>query len=190
MGNVETNWERLEGIIEDIYSSTKHFDIGCSQLNCFLCAKGGKRSPECQRLNEAVVLLPTENQMIEKLNSVNFPEINVNGFSIGFLAPEQDCPFNVDGFCGIHGKHPIDCRSFPIIPSVSERGDLIISISLKCPVTPPWEFVKTWVENWRKLWEVLPDEWLKFYSNVPTNPTKPIAMFKAEGRFKCDASDR
>lgn len=172
--------DRLEAIIEDIYRSTGHFDIGCSELGCFLCAKGGKKSAECQRLQEAVVLLPTENRVIKKLNSACFPEISVNGFSIGFLAPEQDCPFNMDGFCGIHGKHPIDCRSFPIVPSINERGDLIISISLKCPTIPPWDFVKTWVENWKKLWELLPREWFRFYSEVPTNPLKPIAIFRLQ----------
>jgi Fe-S-cluster containining protein len=167
---------QLSAVIEEIYRSTQHFDIGCSQLGCFLCAKGGKRSEECQRINEAVVLLPTENTLIKKLNSAGFPEISVNGFNIGFLAPDQDCPFNKNGFCGIHGKHPIDCRSFPIIPSINERGDLIISISLMCPTVPPWDFVKTWVENWKRLWELLPEEWFRFYSKVPTNPVKPIAM--------------
>lgn len=177
MAKIATD-SQLTKVMREIYNKGI-INLGCDAINCFLCAKGG-RLKACERIKEAVILLPGENQIIKELNGAEFPSMNVNGFGIGFLAPEQDCPFNVDGWCGIHGKHPIDCRSFPLVPSVNERGDLIISISLKCPIIPPWDFVKLWVENWRKLWKVAPIEWFAFYSMVPTNPLKPIAMLKAE----------
>ncbi len=173
--------EEIRKLIEEIYALTEDLELGCGAINCFMCAKGGSLNP-CQRLREAVVLLPHENTLIRRLNGRGFPEINVNGFSIGFLTPEEDCPFNREGWCGIHGRHPIDCRSYPIVPSVNERGDLIISISIKCPVIPPWSFTKAWVENWYKIWKLAPLEWFRFYSTVPTNPLKPIAIFKVEER--------
>lgn len=180
MGEDKPDRRSLEEIIYEVYRTTQDLELGCAELNCFMCAKGGKKEPECSKLNEAVVLLPGENRIIEELNGAAFPEVNLNGISVGFLLPEQDCPFNKDGWCGIHGKHPIDCRSYPIVPSINERGDLIISISVKCPATPSWNFIRTWVEVWRKLWEVVPEEWFKFYSEVPTNLLKPIVRFKAE----------
>ncbi|QID33361.1 hypothetical protein [Pampinifervens florentissimum] len=174
----DTAYEELMDIINEIYAQ-EPIELGCGEINCFLCAKGGRLKP-CDRLREAVILLPGENRLLTLLNGKAFPEMNVNGFSIGFLAPEEDCPFNVDGWCGIHGRHPIDCRSFPIVPSVNERGDLIVSIALNCPVIPPWGFTKRWVENWRRIWGKAPLEWFKFYSSVPTNPLKPVAIFRAE----------
>ncbi|MEN3028112.1 MAG: hypothetical protein ABDH29_02580 [Aquificaceae bacterium] len=171
---------RLSELMEEIYAE-EGIELGCAEINCFLCAKGGRLKP-CERLKEAVVLLPGENQLIRRLNGGFFPEISVNGFSIGFLTPEEDCPFNREGWCGIHGKHPIDCRSYPIVPSINERGDLIVSISLRCPITPSWEFTKRWVENWRRIWRLAPIEWFRFYSKVPTNPLKSIALFRVEER--------
>ncbi len=172
--------KELMDIIGEIYAQ-KPIELGCGEIGCFLCAKGGKLKP-CDRLKEAVVLLPGENRLFTQLNLKPFPELNVNGFNIGFLAPEEDCPFNMDGWCGIHGKHPIDCRSFPIVPSVNERGDLIVSISIKCPAIPPWDFTKRWVENWYRIWKKAPLEWFRFYSSVPTNHLKPIAIFRVEER--------
>lgn len=180
MGEDKANPRPLEELLREIYHLTQNLELGCGELGCFLCAKGGNRVPECNKLREAVVLLPGENALIRELNGSSFPEVSFNGMSVGFLAPEQDCPFNREGWCGIHGKHPIDCRSYPIVPSLNERGDLIISISVKCPATPSWNFVKTWVEVWRELWEVLPEEWFRFYSEVPNNQLKPIVRFKVE----------
>ncbi|RMH79394.1 MAG: hypothetical protein D6674_07775 [Acidobacteria bacterium] len=176
-----TRGGELSELLEEIYKSTESLELGCAEINCFMCAKGGNLSP-CQRLKEAVVLLPWENQLIRSLNGRAFPEISLNGFSLGFLPPEEDCLFNKGGWCTVHGKHPIDCRSFPIVPSVNQRGDLIVSISIKCPIVPSWKFTKTWVENWRRIWKVVPLEWFFFYSEVPTSPLKPIALFKVEER--------
>ncbi len=128
----DTAYEDLMDIINEIYAQ-EPIELGCGEINCFLCAKGGRLKP-CDRLREAVILLLGENRLLTLLNRRAFPEMNVNGFSIGF----------------------------------------------NCPVIPPWDFTKRWVENWRSIWEKAPLEWFKFYSNVPTNPLKPMAIFRAE----------
>ncbi|WP_245522229.1 hypothetical protein [Thermocrinis albus] len=169
---------RIRRVLEEVYTQVKDTNLeDCAKLNCFLCAKGGAKN--CQKLHEAVVLLPYELDVLSSLGVRGFPEIEVCGMKIGYVPPHTDCPFNVGGWCGIHGRHPIDCRSFPLVPSINEAGDLVISIAVGCPAVPTWEFVKLWVEVWKKLWEVVPESWFRFYSGVPGSPTKPVILIKS-----------
>lgn len=177
IARLKAEWfERLEQIL------ARDNTIPSSNLKCLelcearCCPREGMRRMASEKIASAiVVLLPFEMEyLIEKTGaSPNVfrrwpidltPDVTIE---IGVLDLGKPCPFLKDNrLCGIHEHNPLDCRTFPLLPTQNFHGELDWSLGENCPslhlLSP--QFSEHMKRVWRSLYPVLPQAWWDLYA--------------------------
>ncbi len=136
-----------------------------------------------------VVLLPFEMEYIIKKTGAKresfrvwpidlAPDLNLE---IGCLDLGKPCPFLQSDFrCGIHQNLPLDCRTFPLLPSLDPAGDLAWELGENCPslsyLNP--QFSDYMKKIWTELATALPRAWWDLYAFADhwTGYPKPVEL--------------
>jgi len=177
MDRLKKEWfERLDLIL------SRDNTIPASNLKCLelcearCCPRVGMRSMASGQIaSPVVVLLPFEMEyLLEKTGASPdvfrrwpidlTPEVSLE---IGILDLGKPCPFLKDNrMCGIHEHNPLDCRTFPLLPSQNVQGELVWSLGENCPsvhLLNPM-FSEHMKRIWRDLVPVLPQSWWDLYA--------------------------
>lgn len=168
-------FERLERL------ATVGQQLPDSNLDCLThcvamcCPRLPMRAMDQQRIaSPVVVLLPFEMEyMIEKLGVSPaifrvWPVEMADGLygNIGLLDLSKPCPFLQPDFrCGIYENRPLDCRTFPLLPYLTQAGQLAWEYGQNCPslerLNPA--FTAQMKEIWADLFPALPADWWRLY---------------------------
>ncbi len=156
--------------------------VACSDLKCLeLCeahccphAKMRQMPPE-EIASPIVVFLPFEMEYLIEKSGVSralfrlWPidltrelRIEIGMFDLG-----KPCPFIKDDYmCGIHDHNPLDCRTFPLLPSLNPGNELEWSLGENCPSLTSLNpvFSEQIKRIWRDLEPVLPRIWWDLYA--------------------------
>lgn len=156
--------------------------IHSSNLKCLdLCKAhccphvGMRQMPFEEIASPIVVLLPFEMEYLIEKSGVSqtlfrlwpidlTPELRLE---IGMFDLGKPCPFlQEDRMCGIHDHNPLDCRTFPLLPSLSASNKLEWSLGENCPsltfLSPAFsEQIK---RIWQDLEPALPRAWWDLYA--------------------------
>jgi Fe-S-cluster containining protein len=140
------------------------------------CPRAGMRAMQPEQIaSPIVVLLPFEMEyIIEKTGTSRdafriwpidlTPDLRLE---IGSLDLGKPCPFlQEDRLCGIHSHNPLDCRTFPLLPSLNPAGQLEWSLGEHCPslafLNPA--FSEHMQGVWRDLEPFIPCSWWDLYA--------------------------
>jgi Fe-S-cluster containining protein len=164
-----------------VYEQTR---AGESELPCLAHCPDGI----CER-DEKVFFLPFEIEFVSERTGldlvgtgafwvVDIPDVGDDGrmgsVPIGLKDSHRRCPFfTQDCQCAIHDHRPVDCRSFPLIPSFYRDGSVGSVLRGYCPLVSGTDRLKApglpdgFVELYRELWEFLspnvPVSWKYLY---------------------------
>jgi Fe-S-cluster containining protein len=174
--NLKTEWfQRFEQM------SNHNKNISCSNLKClelceaYCCPHAKMRQmPSRDIASPIVVLLPFEMEyLIEKSGGSRTlfrrwpidltPELRIE---IGMFDLGKPCPFIENNKCGIHSHNPLDCRTFPLLPSLNLSNELEWSLGVNCPsLTSLNPAFSEQIKNiWRDLAPALPRFWWDLYA--------------------------
>lgn len=179
LSRLQDEWfERLEQIL------SRKSAIPPSNLKCLdlcearCCPRVGMRTmPFEQIASPIVVLLPFEMEFLIKKTGVSpvlfrrwpIDLTSTLSIEIGILDLGKPCPFlREDKLCGIHEHNPLDCRTFPLLPSKNYRGALEWTVGENCPslrlLSPQFS------DHMRRIWSdldpYLPQSWWDLYAFV------------------------
>lgn len=149
----------------------------------------------CERdRNEKVYFLPyefeylqlragTKAQMQQEFWAIDVPSDDFSGSShteerhsmpMALKSNLRACPFlAVDNTCIVHGSHPFDCRSFPLMP-VFQGEAIQFELETYCPFTAVFHqqqldaFVELYTRLWRTIAPMLPASWKHLYWHSST----------------------
>jgi hypothetical protein len=127
-----------------------------------------------QVASAVVVLLPFEMEYLMAENGVRaaafrrWPiEIEPGVIAdVGMFDLGRVCPFlDADLRCGAYDKRPIDCWTYPLLPSLNGSGYLHWEYGLQCPSVSTFNpvFVREVKKVWHHLWRALPRQWWDLY---------------------------
>ncbi len=173
---LKAEWfQRFDRILykDDTLPSSNLKCLELCQARC--CPRVGMRNaPANEVASPVVVLLPFEMEFIMEKTGVSHdvfrlwpidltPEIRIE---IGMLDLGKPCPFLQDNrMCGIHEHNPLDCRTFPLLPSLTPEGRLQWDLGENCPslafLNPA--FTDHMKGIWHELEDVLPRAWWDLY---------------------------
>jgi Fe-S-cluster containining protein len=82
------------------------------------------------------------------------------------IAGCEHCPFFVGRRCSIHPHRPIDCRTYPLVPTFKEPCAFSFSVSGVCPLRTGVDrpFVSLMTGVWRRLLPRLTPAWKSQYA--------------------------
>lgn len=155
--------------------------VPLSNLKCLelcearCCPRVGMRPLSPDKIaSPVVVLLPFEMEYIMDKTGVSkdvfrvwpidlTPEIRLE---IGTLDLGKPCPFlQANHLCGIHEHNPLDCRTFPLLPSLDPAGSLEWTLGENCPslafLSPA--FSEHMKRTWQELTPMIPRSWWDLY---------------------------
>ena len=80
------------------------------------------------------------------------------------LQKDEDCPFFQNGRCINREARPLDCRSYPAIPTL-KNGKLKVTLSKRCPLVINRKIPADFLKRALKAWKIVspPKWWLKLY---------------------------
>lgn len=174
---LKAEWfERFDRILDDSKTipSSNMKCLELCQARC--CPRVGMRTMQFNEIaSPIVVLLPFEMEyLIEKTGVLRdlfrlWPlaltsEITID---VGMLDLGKPCPFLMENLqCSIHEHNPLDCRTFPLLPSMTEQGHLNWDMGENCPslkfINP--RFVEAVKGVWEDLLPHLPRAWWDLYA--------------------------
>lgn len=168
-------FERFDDILAD--KTTPFSNLKCLELcEARCCPRVGMRPLSPDKIaSPVVVLLPFEMEYIMTKTGVSqdvfrvwpidlTPEIRIG---IGALDLGKPCPFlQDDRLCGIHAHNPLDCRTFPLLPSLDPAGNMEWTLGENCPslafLNPI--FAKHMKQTWQDLLPYIPRAWWDLYA--------------------------
>ena len=154
----EKSMELLFSKYSYIYELTEQFLDICPKV-CILCEE-----------KENLLLLPYENEFIN--NRYINKKYTFHKTKLGYYSEpiNKKCTMlSTDGRCKLHGNHPLDCRSFPLVPKFSIKSpakvDFFIADSY-CPICNelPDNFVFINKKCWQFIAEDIPNKWKYLYN--------------------------
>jgi len=177
LARLKTEWfERFNRILSH-NEAIPYSNLKCLELcEASCCPRIGMRQMPSEKIASAiVVLLPFEMEyLIEKSGASRTlfrvwpvdltPDLRIE---IGMFDLGKPCPFLQDNrMCGIHEHNPLDCRTFPLLPSLSPSDELEWVLGDNCPslafLNPVFsEKIKL---IWQDLEPALPRTWWDLYS--------------------------
>lgn len=144
--------------------------LPCNEYQCSDGCEPGHVS------NIEVCLLPFEKEyIISKIDKRNyFDSIDYNkDNSVGLIKNGNICSYFCNDKCSIHKYRPIDCRSYPLIPT-NITGELTFQLHSICKLdyylSSLREHIRVWRDVWYKLYPYLDSDWWRLYNRYP----KPI----------------
>lgn len=167
-------FQRLEHLLAD--KTIPSSNLKCLDLcEARCCPRAGMRTLPAEKIaSPVVVLLPFEMEYIIEKTGVDksvfriwpidlTPEIRLE---IGSLDLGKPCPFlQNDRLCGIHAHNPLDCRTFPLLPSLSPAGVLEWTLGENCPslayLNPA--FSESMKQAWQDIAPFIPRAWWDLY---------------------------
>jgi len=174
---LKTEWfERFDRILND-GRQVPSSNLKCLELcQARCCPRVGMRSmPAAEIASPVVVLLPFEMEyLIEKTGASKTlfrrwplafaPEVTID---IGMLDLGRPCPFLTDTLqCSIHEHNPLDCRTYPLLPSSNGSDVLKWELGENCPslmhLNP--KFARAIKNIWQELMPSLPQAWWDLYA--------------------------
>jgi Fe-S-cluster containining protein len=175
LARLKTEWfERFNRIL---FHTIPYSNLKCLELcEACCCPRIGMRQMPSEKIaSPIVVLLPFEMEyLIEKSGASRTlfrvwpidltPDLRIE---IGMFDLGKPCPFLQDSrTCGIHEHNPLDCRTFPLLPSLSPSDELEWALGENCPslafLNPVFsEKIKL---IWQDLEPALPRTWWDLYS--------------------------
>lgn len=157
--------------------TTPFSNLKCLELcEARCCPRVGMRPMSPDKIaSPVVVLLPFEMEYIIEKTGVARDVFRIwpidltpsLRLEIGTLDLGKPCPFLQDNrMCGIHAHNPLDCRTFPLLPSLNPAGNLEWSLGENCPslafLSPIFsEWMK---KNWQDLEPFIPRAWWDLYA--------------------------
>jgi Fe-S-cluster containining protein len=118
----------------------------------------------CEVGPEQVTLLPFEDEFIQTRLAAEGRRVTLD--DVRGIAGCELCPFFVSRRCSIHPHRPIDCRTYPLVPSFAAEREVAFTVSGVCPrragVDRPFIHLMTAV--WEKLLPHLPAAWKVHYA--------------------------
>lgn len=175
--NLQAEWfARLEQILERTRAAPGS-NLKCLEMcQARCCPRVGMRSMKDGEIaSPVVVLLPFEMEfLIEKTGASPdlfrhwplelTPELTID---VGVLDLGKPCPFLKENMqCGIHEHNPLDCRTFPLLPSLDLDGALTWDLAGDCPslsfLNP--DFADSVRDIWADLAPHLPQAWWDLYA--------------------------
>ena len=157
--------------------TTPFSNLKCLELcEARCCPRVGMRPMSPDKIaSPVVVLLPFEMEYIIEKTGVGRDVFRIwpidltpsLRLEIGTLDLGKPCPFLQDNrMCGIHAHNPLDCRTFPLLPSLNPAGNLEWSLGENCPslafLNPIFsEWMK---KNWQELEPFIPRAWWDLYA--------------------------
>jgi Fe-S-cluster containining protein len=127
-----------------------------------------------------MVLLPGEFEYIsERLHErAKFDTITLNksGKIVGLQ--KTVCPYKtIDNSCKIYDVRPIDCRSYPLMPT-TVLGYLGYVLDGKCPINKNSQAIqkhaRLWTAFWEKVVDLIDPEWWELYNTTDVDPRLPF----------------
>lgn len=168
-------FERFDDILAN--KTTALSNLKCLELcEARCCPRVGMRTMQTDKIaSPVVVLLPFEMEYIIEKTGVGrdvfriWPiDLTPNlRLGIGTLDLGKPCPFLQDNrLCGIHAHNPLDCRTFPMLPSLNPAGDMEWSLGENCPsiafLSPA--FSDQMKHTWKDLEPHIPRAWWDLYA--------------------------
>lgn len=124
--------------------------MGFSCFGCqSVCCPGGGR-------DIVMVLLPGEKEYLRSIG-IRFHNVKRWKRQIEYV---DKCPFSKNGLCKINSTNPIDCRTFPVIPSTL-NGVVMSVISSRCPRSDKLEptYQQTVESVWTDIFAEMSQSW-------------------------------
>lgn len=176
IAKLKSEWfSRFDGMViasKDLPSS----DLKCIELctqRC--CPRPDLRSkPPHEVTSSIVVLLPFEMEFLMERTGVKrnvfrrWPLAWTSDVTIeiGMLDLGKTCPFLTNNLqCSIYEFYPLDCRTYPLLPSMNDLRELVWELSSTCPSVKRFNPVVSNAvkEFWRELVPYLPQAWWDIY---------------------------
>lgn len=132
----------------------------------------------CEVGPEQVTLLPHEAEFIQARLRAEEREEEIA--TIEGIAGCALCPFFQHQRCSIHPHRPIDCRTYPLVPTV-KSGAVRFQVSGVCP---RWDysnapFVDLMAKVWRQLIPHLSADWWRGYAaRQPRKYLQPLTQIR------------
>ncbi len=118
----------------------------------------------CEVGPEQVTLLPFEDEFIQARLAAEGRQVPLE--QVQAIAGCEQCPFFVSRRCSIHPHRPIDCRTYPLVPSFAEAGEVTFTVSGVCPLRAGVDrpFIRLMTAVWEKLQPYLSSDWKASYA--------------------------
>lgn len=149
--------QRWLQLLAELYEQTGH-PRGELKI-CTSCAEA-----PCEVGPEQVTLLPFEDEFIQSRlaaegRSVSLAEVQA-------IAGCEHCPFFVSRRCSIHPHRPIDCRTYPLVPTFAAEQEFEFTVSGVCPLRAGVDrpFIQLMMDVWKKLLPLLSAQWKGGYA--------------------------
>jgi Fe-S-cluster containining protein len=174
---LKAEWfQRFDRILSH-HETIPHSNLRCLELcEARCCPRIGMRQMPSEKIaSPIVVLLPFEMEyLIEKSGASQTlfriwpidltPDLRIE---IGMFDLGKPCPFLQENrMCSIHEHNPLDCRTFPLLPSLSPSDKLEWTLGENCPSLTFLN--QAFSEQIKRIWEdlvpVLPRTWWDLYS--------------------------
>ncbi|MBN1178299.1 MAG: hypothetical protein JXD18_03750 [Anaerolineae bacterium] len=121
-----------------------------------------------------VVFLPFEMENIIEVSGISesafrrwpvhmTPDLAID---VGMFDLGKPCPFLQPDFrCAMYMRRPVDCWTFPLLPTLDDAGRLAWEYGENCPSlsTLNPDFVRSVKDVWADVWRVLPRSWWDLY---------------------------
>jgi Fe-S-cluster containining protein len=176
LNTLKLEWfKRFDQLLSD--TSVPASGLKCLELcEARCCPRVGMRpmNPE-QIASPVVVLLPFEMEYIIEKTGVSRDVFRIwpidltptLRLEIGTLDLGKPCPFLKENrLCGIHEHNPLDCRTFPLLPTLNPAGSLVWELGENCPslafLSP--NFSKRMKQIWHHLEPFIPRAWWDLYA--------------------------
>lgn len=149
--------QRWLQLLAEIYEQTGH-PRGELKI-CTSCAEA-----PCEVGPEQVTLLPFEDEFIQSRLVAEGRAVSL--VEVQAIAGCEHCPFFVSRRCSIHPHRPIDCRTYPLVPTFGAKQEFEFTVSGVCPLRAGVDrpFIELMRDVWNKLLPLLPPQWMQGYA--------------------------